>query len=261
MAMLRLATFNVLHGLDLADGSNDPAGLKAAVRELDADVLGLQELDRRQPRSSGADQAAVAAHALGARWHRFVPTVTGTPGVRGWVPARSDDPDDSPSYGIALLSRHPVRRWAVRRFGPAPARLPLVVKDGRRGRLMLVRDEPRAAVAAHIDGPGGEFTVIATHLSFVPGFNVRQLRAIVRWALPMPGPVFLLGDLNLPGSLPARVTGWQPLVDAATYPAPRPKVQLDHILARGLRAGAVQAEHRWAPTVSDHRPLSVDVEL
>jgi endonuclease/exonuclease/phosphatase family metal-dependent hydrolase len=50
MALLRVATFNLLHGAAPADGSTDPAGLAAAVRALDADLLGIQEVDRNQER-------------------------------------------------------------------------------------------------------------------------------------------------------------------------------------------------------------------
>jgi endonuclease/exonuclease/phosphatase family metal-dependent hydrolase len=73
----------------------------------------------------------------------------------------------------------------------------------------------------------------------------------------------LLGDFNLPGSLPARVTGWDPLVREKTYPIMRPRVQLDHVLADGLsplqRAGAVPRVHLLP--VSDHAAVTVDVDL
>ncbi len=75
--------------------------------------------------------------------------------------------------------------------------------------------------------------MVTTHLSFVPGYNVRQLRALVRWVARMPGPVFLLGDLNLPGALPRLVTGWRQLARQPTYPAYGPRVQFDHVLAHG----------------------------
>src|SRR5947207_10214546 len=114
VAMVRLATFNTLHGTSMADGSADPALLKAAVHEVDADVLALQEVDCSQPRSEHADQTALAAAASGARWRAFVPTVVGTPGVpgwRGWTAADGKDvrttATDGPTYGIGLVSRLP----------------------------------------------------------------------------------------------------------------------------------------------------------
>jgi endonuclease/exonuclease/phosphatase family metal-dependent hydrolase len=266
--MVRLVTFNLLHGTAVSDGSADPARLKAAVHEVDADVLGLQEVDCSQPRSAGADQTALAAAASGARWRAFVPTVVGTPGVpgwRGWTDADGDDvrtsPTDGPTYGVGLVSRLPVRRWLVTRFAAAPGRLPLLVPDRGRARVALVPDEPRAAVAAVVEGPHGPFTVVTTHLSFVPGFNVRQLRAIVRWTAELPRPLVLLGDLNLPGALPVRVSGWRAVATARTYPSPGPRVQLDHVLADGLDAAAVRGDRVWTLPVSDHCALGADVDL
>jgi endonuclease/exonuclease/phosphatase family metal-dependent hydrolase len=268
--MLRLATLNLLHGVSTQDGACDPARLKAGVHEVDADVLALQEVDCSQPRSERADQTALAAAAAGARWRAFVPTVVGTPGVRGWrgwTEADGEDvwtrPTEGPTYGISLVSRLPVRRWQVTRFRAAPGRLPLLVPSRGRGGMGVgfVPDEPRAALAAVVEGPHGPFTVVTTHLSFVPGFNVRQLRAVVRWTQGLPRPLVLLGDLNLPGGLPGRISRWRPLSTAATYPAASPRAQLDHVLADGLRDGAVRSDHVWTLPVSDHCALGVDVDL
>ena len=52
---MRLATFNILHGRTVADGVVDLERLRAAVKAIDADVLGLQEVDCDQPRSQLAD--------------------------------------------------------------------------------------------------------------------------------------------------------------------------------------------------------------
>jgi endonuclease/exonuclease/phosphatase family metal-dependent hydrolase len=104
-------------------------------------------------------------------------------------------------------------------------------------------------------------TVVTVHLSFVPGRNALQLRRVARWAGQFPAPRLLLGDLNLPGRLPARITGWRQLARTATYPSYRPRVQFDHLLASGscgIRASQVQA---MRTTVSDHSALCVDLEL
>jgi len=95
----------------------------------------------------------------------------------------------------------------------------------------------------------------------VPGFNVRQLRTIVRWVGTLPRPAFVLGDLNLPGTLPARISGWTPLATARTYPAFGPRAQLDHVLADGIDPRCVRSEHVWTLPVSDHCAIGVDVEL
>ena len=76
MALLRVATFNLLHGMEPASGATDPDALGDAVRAIDADVIGLQEVDRGQPRTGGIDQTALVAGALGAVAWRFAPSVT-----------------------------------------------------------------------------------------------------------------------------------------------------------------------------------------
>ena len=166
-------------------------------------------------------------------------------------------------YGVGLVSRLPVLEWRTTRFDPAPWSLPLLVPAEPRPRFVRVADEPRAAIAAVIEGPHGPVTVATAHLSFVPGYNVRQLRALRIWLAGLPRPLVLLGDFNLPGRIPARVTRWTPLVRGATYPSMRPRVQLDHVLADGLSAG-VTATARPAVhllPVSDHAAVSVDLDL
>lgn len=253
---MRVATFNLLGGRPLDGGAARPDLLHASAARLDADVVGLQEVDRCQVRSGGVDQAALVADALGAAAWRFVPALDGTPGG-AWTASAADDGalTDGPSYGVALVSRLPVLRWRVRRFGPAPFGLPLLV-SGNRG-LTRVADEPRVAVAAVLDGPCGPFTVLTAHLSFVPGWNVRQLRAVSQWAATLPAPRLLLGDVNLPGGLAGFVSGWTRLARVATYPSWRPRVQFDQVLADAPLPVAGARAVRLP--VSDHCALVVDL--
>src|SRR5215218_6016615 len=134
---MRVATFNILHGRSLSDDQVSVEALARAVRSLDADVLALQEVDRNQPRSHGADLTAVAAEAMGAVDHRFVAALSGSPGAT-WVAAT----------GIEQLSRHPVTAWEIVRLPALPAPVPVRFSGSRIPEL--VRDEPRVAVAAQI---------------------------------------------------------------------------------------------------------------
>jgi endonuclease/exonuclease/phosphatase family metal-dependent hydrolase len=262
---MRLATFNVLHGRSPADGRVDTGRLHDAVAGLDADVLALQEVDRDQPRSRGVDQSALAAAALGAAYWRYVPALVGTPGV-AWRPAGPEEAagDAEPTYGVALVSRGPVARWVRIPLGGSPATLPLLV-DARRP--ALVRDEPRVALAAVLAPPSPIGTVVTTHLSFTPGWNVGQLLRLAHALRLLPGPLMLLGDLNLPGALPAAALRaarghWRTLARAATFPVEQPRVQLDHVLTRvdaGLPLPAVCDARAVATPVSDHRALVVDL--
>jgi endonuclease/exonuclease/phosphatase family metal-dependent hydrolase len=235
-----------------------------ACASLAADVLCLQEVDRHQPRSGHTDQTAEVARALGATAWRFEPALIGEPGGQ-WRPATGADATDAPTgatgdrppaYGVGIVGKLPVRRWRVVRLGGAGIRAPVAVPGTRR--LILVRDEPRVALAAEIDGPTGPLVVATTHLSFVPGWNAVQLRRVAR-ALASPAhPSVLLGDLNLPGPTPAWVSGWRPLVRAPTFPADDPRWQLDHVLGHG-ELPEVVAVATPELALSDHRGLVVDL--
>jgi endonuclease/exonuclease/phosphatase family metal-dependent hydrolase len=253
---VRIATFNILHGRSPEDDRVDVDRLAAAVKSLDADVLGLQEVDRDQPRSMGADLTAVAAGAMGVHEHQFVAALSGTPGGT-WMAATGEEQPGSASYGIALLSRYPVISWRVVRLPPLRTSVPLWSTWTHRP--FLARDEPRVAVAAVLDGPFGQFTVCNTHLSFIPGWNAVQLRRLVRSLTGTREPLALIGDLNMQQPQAARVSGLRPIASAATFPAPRPRRQIDHVLVRGRLRATGPAEAVQLP-LSDHRALVVACE-
>jgi endonuclease/exonuclease/phosphatase family metal-dependent hydrolase len=237
--------------------------LRDAVAVLAPDVLGMQEVDRGQPRSGGADLAMIAAQAMSVAEinHRFVPAIIGTPGL-SFRAASDDDPGEGePQYGVALAVRAPVVSWHVIRLPAAPVRSPVMVA-GRGGGLLLLRDEPRVLLAAVVDSDIGPITVATTHLSFVPGWNVRQLRQVVAALRLLPAPRLLLGDLNLPGRLGGLASGWRMLARRATYPSPAPRLQFDHVLLDPRGGGSVPPVRRVsspAVALSDHRPLVVEL--
>lgn len=259
---MRLATFNVFSGRSLADGQVVPARLTEAVRAIDADVLGMQEVDRDQPRSGGVDMTAAVAVAMGVpdgQW-RFEPALLGTPGERWTAVPDGAGPAAGPAYGVGLLSRLPVLDWHAVRLASAPVASPVLVPSERREgrpRALWLPDEPRVALAAVLATAVGALTVATTHLSFVPGWNVVQLRRLLGALRELPQPVVLLGDLNLPGPV-ARIAapGWRPLARVATWPATRPRVQFDHVLGHG-DLPAVQAVSTPELPVSDHRAVVV----
>ncbi|ORA83726.1 endonuclease/exonuclease/phosphatase family protein [Mycobacterium malmoense] len=252
---MRVATFNILHGRTIGDGV-DPRRLQDCVRRIDPDVLSLQEVDCDQPRSDLTDLTAVAAEAMGAVDHRFVAAISGTPGAT-WMAATGREQPGTAAYGIALLSRFPVASWQVVRLPRIAMRFPMYLPGPNR--VAVVDEEPRAAVIAQLRAPWGGLTVANTHLSFVPGWNRRQLRRLIHDLRGFPGPRLLTGDLNMTPNAVRRWSGMRALAVAATFPAETPDRQLDHILTddRRLRGGAVEAE---LMPISDHRPLMVDLE-
>ncbi|MDQ2825784.1 MAG: endonuclease, partial [Actinomycetota bacterium] len=159
-------------------------------------------------------------------------------------------------YGVGIVSRLPVRAWHVVRLRAARVRAPVYVPGGR-GRLILLPDEPRVALAAEVEGPSGPLLVATTHLSFVPGWNLVQLRRVTRALAAIGLPCVLLGDLNMPGSLPARTTGWRALAKVRTFPAAKPSMQIDHALGHGHLPGLGVAS-AVELALSDHRALIVD---
>jgi endonuclease/exonuclease/phosphatase family metal-dependent hydrolase len=250
---MRVATFNILHGRCPDDDQVHVDRFARAVAALDADVLALQEVDRNQPRSRNADLTTVAAEAMGAPHHRFVAALAGSPGST-WLAASGEEQPDDAAYGIALLSRHPLNAWQVVRLPPVPTRVPL--RFG--GRLPTwVRDEPRVAVAADVEAPGGPVTVATTHLSFVPRWNRHQLRLLMRALSRRRRPLLVTGDLNMDADTAQGVTGLQPVRDHPTFPASAPREQLDHVLVDGDLP--VRSSDAVRLPVSDHRALYVDL--
>jgi endonuclease/exonuclease/phosphatase family metal-dependent hydrolase len=277
--VIRLVTFNVQHGRG-DDGATDADRLARAVAALDADVVALQEVDRGQARSGGADLARVVAEAVGAHDHRYVPALAGQVGASPLVAARAagpgrrarpaavvralvgaggtarrargDEPPEVPGYGIALLSRHPVRAWHRVRL---PVGTPWLF-----GRVRLGADEPRAAVAAVVETPQGPLTVVNTHLSSWRRWNRLQLRWLARRLRGAPRPLVLLGDLNIPGDVPAQRTGWRDAVVTPTFPRRRPRSAIDHVLLDGAvrAAGPARAVDLG---LSDHLAVVVDLEV
>lgn len=257
---MRVATFNLLHGRSLSDGLVDLGRLREACASIDADVLGLQEVDRDQTRSDGHDLTKEIADATGAEYWRFEPALVGTPGF-DWRAAVDGDylvGTGEAGYGVGLVSRWPVSRWEVIRLPAAKLKSPIMIPGTKK--VIWLQDEPRVALCAVVESPIGTMTVATTHLSFVPIVNARQLRTVVReMRRLLPPPYVLAGDLNMIGGFPKLVSGWRSLANAKTYPTHNPSVQFDWILADG-DLPPVTGTHALALPMSDHRALAVDLE-
>lgn len=251
---VRVATWNLLHGVDVRSGRIELDAVADGITALDVDVLAVQEVDRGLARSDGVDQLAALADKLG--WQAaFGPALLGEP-MHGWVAADGTDPG-GPAYGVGLLSPHPLT--AVTRLGlPGGDR----AQPADPPRWVPYRDrEARTVLRAALQLPGGPpLTVAATHLSYLAWRSPRQLRRAVAFAGAAGTPAVLLGDLNLPHRA-LRValagTGWAPGPPTGpSYPAWRPRMQIDHVLARGARVSDTRVAQRGS---SDHLAVGAQV--
>ena len=296
--MIRLLSFNLQHGrpgdgarLDpatapLADSDIADAGaaqevlaaLADQIRDIDPDVIALQEVDLGQRRSGRLDQTAVLADLLGWEGRRFAATYAG-PVVglrrrprRSALTGRADDVlgplralfgAGPAGFGNALLTRLPVRAWRVARLGRGPA--VLTRRGGGRAldprSYALSTSTMRNMIAAQIGpvdgagGPGG-LAVASTHLATRTGTAAAQLAAAWAALAALPGPHVLAGDLNLHAELLAPLGIARGLGEGATYPSGAPARRIDHVLtdpwptgADGLPMSAQEAVSRTGGTL------------
>jgi endonuclease/exonuclease/phosphatase family metal-dependent hydrolase len=273
---MRITSWNLLHGMEIPPNKSGPslAALHRAVAALSTDVIAVQEVDFNLPRSGEVNQIAEVATAMGAKNWAFAPSIIGTPGDK-WRKLNESDPKVitnkssevlSGSYGIAIASTIRVVKWHRFELGNSPIGMPLVVPtesetSGRpKIRAIYVHDEPRLALAATLENG---FTIVNTHLSFVPGVNLAQLKKLKKWALQIGSEsntkVLLMGDLNLPKNLPVALSKWRSLITQNTYPSWGAKVQFDYILSSQLTADEYQPLKILPSGVSDHLPIGIEI--
>ena len=114
-------------------------------------------------------------------------------------------------------------------------------------------------VIGQLDTPAGPVVVANTHLSFVPGWGRRQLYRIRRDLSTVEGPVLLMGDLNMAGNLPSKITGYRSLARHPTFPLDSPTASWTTSCSV---VNLAEVTHQSAPALplSDHRALIVDLD-
>lgn len=262
---MRLTSWNLLHG----QGAENFKEIAHALDVGNSDfVIGVQEVDAFQDRSDQIFQVAELASELGAPNFAFARCVIGTPGFK-WRHLRKDEPvlitntskisDDKPaSYGIGIITNIPVIKWETLALGKSPIGLPLAFPadtSSKKIRFIYVKDEPRYALAAQLENG---WTVVNTHLSFVPIINLIQLLRVKRWLSKMPGKHILLGDLNLPFNIPVKFSKWKSLNQVASYPTWQPKIQFDYILSQSTVKNSVSPIFIKSE-ISDHLPVTIEI--
>jgi len=224
---LAVATYNV-HRCVGRDGRYDPARTCSVIRELDADVVALQELEW---------QPEAALHLLDEFAQR-----TGYTPVAGPTLFRADG-----HYGNAVLTR-----LAVRRIN----RLDLTV-PGR---------EARGAIDVALETAVGAMRVLATHLGLRAGERRAQTQRLLAELEKRSMPAVLMGDLNewfLWGRPLRRLRAHFGKTPApATFPARWPVLALDRIWVEPARMLRDVRAHRsaLAQAASDHLPLRAVID-
>ncbi len=229
-AEFTVATYNVHRWSGLAGRTRfDPERATSVIAQLDADVIGLQEVLRpfssMDPLVHIADQLRLHVAFVVTRIHKYG------------------------ELGNAILSRWPITS--------------VFTLDLSFGRL-----ERRAAIATEFHGEAGSITIVATHLALVDRSRDRQVRLLLEHSR-IQGTVVLLGDLNawrrckatkaLERELPAEHhnLAWPP-----SFPSARPLLALDRIYARGAKVLEIRSHSSpSASRASDHLPVVARIGL
>jgi len=228
--MIRVASYNMRKAIG-TDRRRRPERTIDVLNELDADVIALQEADRRfGSRASAIPPALLEAHS------DYAPVeIDVRAGSIGW-------------HGNALLVRKGIK-----------------VREHHLFRLPSL--EPRGAVLAEIEVGGTALCVVGMHLDLSGLWRRRQAHAILthireRGAC---GHAVLMGDLNEWSTRGGCLREFAADHDFApcglSFHARRPIVALDRIMvSRGLEVVA-SGTHRTASSrrASDHLPIWAEV--
>lgn len=223
--MTTIATYNIRKAI-ASDRRRRPERIIAVLAELGADIVALQEADRR----FGARAAALPPELLAEAGWQVAP-LGGKSGSLGW-------------HGNAILFRGPVELLHC-----APIDLPTL--------------EPRGAVVVDLRTGDHDLRVVGMHLDLSGLWRRRQARAIIAHLLHQSPhlPTLLMGDTNewrlSGGCLSDFAAHWRILPTGASFHARRPIGRLDRIMAAPgipvLDSGVHDTD--LARSASDHLPV------
>lgn len=237
---IRVLVYNIHAGKD-AKGIDNLARVADLVRSTKTDIALLQEVDRGTTRSGQVDQPNVLSRLTGFHYS-FGKTLDYQGG----------------DYGIAVLSRWPIVEDSL-------IRLPVSPPQERSGSM----HEPRGALQAVIQVPGGQLEILNTHIdaSREDFYRKQEMTTLLQIAGRSIGELrrstLVGGDLNAePGSAVIGMVRGGPLRDAwaecgqgsgLSYPADQPVKRIDYLL---LPTGWICVSGSVIETdASDHRPV------
>jgi endonuclease/exonuclease/phosphatase family metal-dependent hydrolase len=229
---LKVASYNIRKAVGL-DWRRKPDRVLRVLVEIDADIIALQEVDRRfGSRITALDPAMIEAET-GYRAIRF-----------------SDRPQSLGHHGNVILARK-----GIEVIGARPMVLPHL--------------EPRGAAVADLDCGGRKVRVVGMHLGLTKKWRALQTQAIVSELKTLEArlPAILMGDLNEPGLrsdvLRAFEHGHSIASCGPSFHASMPVVALDRIIVTEDIGIAEAGVHRstLAREASDHLPIWAKLTL
>lgn len=229
---IRIASWNI-HSCVGTDGIFAPDRIAETLREIDADIIGLQEVGYHHRGQKGFDQFTYLADALGLSIQKSL--------IKNC---------DQNHYGIALLTRFPVEQTTE-----------LNITIGRR--------EPRSALCNLVKLPlGHKISILNAHFGLDPIERFEQAKLITKY-LSISGnkEYLLMGDLNEWRDTSRSVrhlSHFFPTMRAPrSFPSQLPFLRLDRIYASEdfscLQAHAYH--HARTKHASDHLPIWADFSL
>jgi endonuclease/exonuclease/phosphatase family metal-dependent hydrolase len=229
---LTFASYNIRKAIGL-DRRRNPERIVAVLREIGADVVALQEADRRLGRRASALPPELIEEHTG---YRPVPLAM-RPDSLGW-------------HGNALLVRRGIEVLAA-----APVPLPTI--------------EPRGAIRADLLAGGCMVRVVGLHLDLSGLRRRQQVRAILTHLRELDGdrPTVVMGDFNewarRGDCFREFGAGWQVLSPGPSYHARQPVARLDRVIASQAWTLVQSGVHHsaLAARASDHLPVWASLEL
>lgn len=225
---MRVASYNIRKAVGL-DWRRDPQRVLDVLTEISADVVVLQEADKR----IGGRAGVLPEAELNARGYQIADLST-RPDSHGW-------------HGNAIL---------YRTSG---------VQVTQTTRIDLPSLEPRGAVSVRFGQSGLE--VIGVHLGLTKRNRMAQLRALGRYLNAADHPVLIAGDFNIwnrdAGIDEALGGGCEVILPGNSFHAAREIAPLDRFVLRGAVSHTSARVHRSAAAAraSDHLPIVLDLEF
>lgn len=221
---LKAVTYNIHIGKSAA-GDLDLERTIGELKELEADIIGLQEVERFSPRSGLQDQAKQIGEALGMEY-RFAPALKIGPF----------------EYGNLLLSKYPIE--AVKQI------------------LLSSEKENRSALLATLNIHGRQVAVAVTHLGLNREERIGHVSLLQQEFSGVGLPLIVMGDFNTTPDSDELGPWTQELQHVSQVPLvtlPAAGKQIDSILvSREFSVGNVFTVQSAA---SDHYPLVARLEF